>query len=94
MSQLQSWLLAQAYIVQPCTSVKDHSYTQIDVREMRKTEVKIILCFLVKNSKIPVFLPYRTFYYLALPLSTTMLSLSTTTLLGVDITPQSLYGSK
>ena len=40
------------------------------------------------------FLPYRTFYYLALLLSTTMLSLSTTTLLGVDITPQSLYGSK
>ena len=47
-----------------------------------------------QESKIPVFLPYRTFYYLALPLSTTMLSLSTTTLLGVDITPQSLYGSK
>ena len=47
-----------------------------------------------QESKVPVFLPYRTFYYLALLLSTTMLSLSTTTLLGVDITPQSLYGSK
>ena len=47
-----------------------------------------------QESKILVFLPYRTFYYLALLLSTTMLSLSTTTLLGVDITPQSLYGSK
>ncbi len=37
-----------------------------------------------KNVKYWYFLPYRTFYYLALLLSTTMLSFSTTTLLGVD----------
>ena len=66
-----------------------------DVREMRKTEVKIIKMIDYKSKvKYRYFLPYRTFYYLALLLSTTMLSLSTTTLLGVDITPQSLYGSK
>ena len=66
-----------------------------DVREMRKTEVKIIKMIDYKGKvKYRYFLPYRTFYYLALLLSTTMLSLSTTTLLGVDITPQSLYGSK
>ena len=60
--------------------------------EKKRSENYFML--LGQESKILVFLPYRTFYYLALLLSTTMLSLSTTTLLGVDITPQSLYGSK